>query len=68
MFFNKNSSGQNVDENVDENVDVNVDENVDENVGVNVDVNVNVDEDTAKVVGGVKADVGSPSTGYEVAK
>ena len=35
---------------------------------VDMKVNMDADADAAKVVGVVKAAVGSPSTGYEVAK
>ena len=46
----------------------NVEMNVDVNVNVDMNVDVDADADAAKVVGFVKAAVGSPSTGYEVAK
>ena len=39
-----------------------------DNVDMNVNMDADVDADAAKVVGFVKAAVGSPSTGYEVAK
>ena len=41
-------------------------DNGDMNVNMNMDADA--DADAAKVVGFVKAAVGSPSTGYEVAK